>query len=68
MKPKRKQNQMPEVIKTNGKCYVWRCGARATDIAMNPMAGKPDFPVCEFHFKRRLWWYKGSVFDRDEAD
>jgi hypothetical protein len=32
------------------------------------MAGKPDLPVCEFHFKRRLWWYKGSVFDRDEAE
>jgi len=64
--PKRKQ--MPEVLDTNGWCFVWRCHARATRIAMNPMDGKPDFPVCEFHRKRRLWWYKGSVFDRDEAE
>ncbi len=54
MKPKRKQKQMPEVLDTNGKCYVWGCGARATGIAMNPMHGKPDFPACELHLKRRL--------------
>jgi hypothetical protein len=67
MKPKRKrkQKEMPKVLDTNGRCYVWGCGARATGIAMNPMHGKPDFPACELHLKRRLWWYKGSAFERD---
>lgn len=70
MKPKRKrkQKEMPKVLDTNGRCCVWRCHTRATDIAINFMAGKPDLPVCEFHSKRRLWWYKGCVFDRDATE
>ena len=30
------------------------------------MDGKPELPVCEYHQKRRLWWHKGWIFDRDE--
>ena len=33
---------------------------------MPMMSGKPDIPVCGFHYRRRLWWYRGWVFDRDE--
>jgi len=23
-------------------------------------------PVCGYHYGRRLWWYRGWIFDRDE--
>ncbi len=42
------------------------CPRQAERLWTPMMDGKPELPVCEHHQKRRLWWYKGRIFDRDE--
>ena len=48
-------------------CRVYRCKNPA-EIRWEPGMGKHGLtvPVCWYHFKRRLWWFKGWVYDRDE--
>jgi hypothetical protein len=47
-------------------CFVLNCKRQAEQLWQPDMIGKPSRPVCEYHQKRRLWWYCGRIFDRDE--
>jgi hypothetical protein len=47
-------------------CLVHGCKRPFAKMWMTDMHGKPDIPVCAYHFGRRLWWYKGWIFCRDE--
>lgn len=31
------------------------------------MAGKPPVPVCAEHARKSLWWFKGTVFVKEET-
>jgi hypothetical protein len=50
-------------------CHVRGCKREAAHEWESWMS-TPDkrrvAPVCDFHYRRRLWWYKGWIFDRDE--
>jgi hypothetical protein len=46
-------------------CAVMGCKAEPGGT-VQLMAGKPYVPVCDYHLRRRLWWYRGWIFDRDE--
>jgi hypothetical protein len=46
-------------------CRVRGC-TRDAETKWSLMDGKPEVPLCWYHFKRRLWWYKGQIFDLDE--
>lgn len=48
------------------RCFVMNCKRQAERLWTPMMDGKPSLPVCEHHQKRRLWWYKGRIFDRDD--
>jgi len=42
-------------------CRVVGC-RRIADTYWTPMmAGRPDVPVCRFHLRSNLWWYRGAV-------
>ena len=49
------------------KCRVVGC-KRDADAAWEPGMGRhgTTVPVCEFHYWRKLWWYKGVIFDHTE--
>jgi hypothetical protein len=47
-------------------CLVYRCKRPVERLWWTDMAGGHELPVCSFHYWRRLWWYRGCVFDRDE--
>jgi hypothetical protein len=48
------------------RCLVLNCTRQAERLWTPMMDGKPSRPVCEYHQQRRLWCYKGRIFDRDE--
>jgi hypothetical protein len=48
------------------RCFVMNCKRQAERLWTPMVDGKPELPVCEYHQKRRLWWHKGWIFDRDE--
>jgi hypothetical protein len=53
-------------LATCKRCLVIGC-KRPSEVMWTPwMAGKPDIPVCSFHFRRTLWWYKGTIYDHTE--
>ena len=51
-------------------CCVRGC-KRVAETTWEPGMGTKygmTVPVCWFHFRRKLWWYKGMIFDRTEED
>lgn len=56
-----------ELCVAAGMCRVVGC-KRAHDMMWEPLMNKHgvEVPVCLFHFKRKLWWYCGQVFDHSE--
>jgi hypothetical protein len=49
------------------KCLVLNCKRDADRMWQPDMHGKPEVPVCEHHYRRKLWWYKGWIFDKEEV-
>ena len=48
------------------RCLVIGCKRPSEEMWVPMMAGKPEIPVCRFHFRRKLWWYKGAIYDHTE--
>ncbi len=46
-------------------CCVFRCKHDAEATWWTDMAGGHELPVCLYHKRRRLWWYRGLITDRD---
>jgi hypothetical protein len=51
------------------KCRVRGC-KRDADVLWEPLMNLhgAEVPVCLHHFRHRLWWYRGWIFDRDEEE
>jgi hypothetical protein len=50
------------------KCLVLNC-KRVAETTWEPdMRSGILIPVCLFHYSRKLWWYKGTIFCRDEEE
>lgn len=54
------------------RCFVMRCG-RSCGLPTereweSPMGNHVTVPVCERHYRKNLWWYKGTIFCRDEEE
>jgi hypothetical protein len=49
------------------KCRVLGCN-RDAEIMWEPLMNKhgAEVPVCMFHFRRKLCWYRGTIFDHTE--
>ena len=49
------------------KCLVPNC-KRVAETTWEPLMHLhgAEVPVCWHHFAKRLWWYRGWVFCRDE--
>lgn len=47
-------------------CRVIGCKRPSETTWWTDMGRGHDIPVCLFHARRRLWWYRGWIFDRDE--
>jgi hypothetical protein len=47
-------------------CRVVGCKRPAETWWVPMMFGKPSIPVCNFHDGRKLWWYKGAIYDHTE--
>ena len=47
-------------------CLVMKCKRPAEKLWWTDMCHGHEIPVCAFHYSRRLWWYRGCIFDRDE--
>jgi hypothetical protein len=47
-------------------CLVIGCH-RDAEIMWEPIHKHgTEVPVCWFHFRRRLWWYRGAIYDHTE--
>jgi hypothetical protein len=64
--PKEPKLPLPWAYGLPYPCRVMNCKRQAESLWQPLMANKPSLPVCEYHQKRRLWWHKGQIFDRDE--
>jgi hypothetical protein len=47
---------------------VMRCHKPAEWEWESPMGNHVTVPVCERHYRKNLWWYKGTIFCRDEEE
>jgi hypothetical protein len=49
-------------------CLVIGC-KRVAETTWEPdMRPGVKIPVCERHYRKNLWWYKGWIFCRDEEE
>ena len=46
-------------------CLVIGC-KRVAETTWEPDTRPVKIPVCERHYRKKLWWYKGTIFCRDE--
>jgi len=50
-------------------CLVINCKRPAERLWQPDMSGKPEVPVSLHHFFcRKLWWYKGAIYDHTEEE
>jgi hypothetical protein len=47
-------------------CLVIGCKRPSEKLWWTDMCHRHEIPVCGYHYSRRLWRYRGWVFDRDE--